>query len=122
MKIRLHLAASIAASAFALFAVNAHADNTQQSKMKTCNADATAQKLSSADRKTYLKTCLSATPAAPAATKTNSQQNKMKTCNADATAQKLSSADRKTYLKTCLSGSSSGAAPAATAPAATTKQ
>jgi hypothetical protein len=55
----------IAACALALFTVGAHADNTQQSKMKTCNADATAQKLSGDDRKTYLKTCLSAAPAAP---------------------------------------------------------
>ena len=54
------------------------------------------------DRKAYMKTCLSAKPAAAASTG-NSQQQKMKTCNADATAQKLTGADRKTYMKTCLS-------------------
>jgi psiF repeat len=123
MKIRLQLAASVAASVFTLFAVSAHADNMQQSKMKSCNADATTQKLTGADRKAYMKTCLSAAPAATTATtatKTNSQQAKMKSCNADATTQKLTGADRKAYMKTCLSGSASAAAPA-TAPVPTSK-
>lgn len=32
----------------------------QREKMKTCNADATKQKLHGADRKAFMKTCLSA--------------------------------------------------------------
>jgi hypothetical protein len=36
---------------------------TQQSKMKTCNADAKTQGLKGADRKTFMKTCLSGSSA-----------------------------------------------------------
>ena len=79
----------------------AQADNSQQSKMTTCNADASSKNLSGDDRKAYMKTCLSAKPA-----KTNSQQEKMKSCNADATTKGLKGDDRKSYMKTCLSGSS----------------
>ena len=78
----------------------AQADNSQQSKMTTCNADASSKNLSGDDRKAYMKTCLSAKPA-----KTNSQQEKMKSCNADATTKGLKGDDRKAYMKTCLSGS-----------------
>jgi psiF repeat len=80
------------------------ADNSQQDKMTTCNANASSKNLSGDDRKAYMKTCLSASP--PAA-KGNSQQEKMKTCNADATAKGLKGDDRKSFLSTCLSGSSS---------------
>jgi psiF repeat len=79
--------------------------NSQQEKMKTCNADAKSKGLSGDDRKTYMKTCLSA--AAPEAAKGNSQQEKMKSCNADAKSKGLTGADRKSFMKTCLSGSSS---------------
>ena len=78
----------------------AQADNSQQSKMTTCNADASSKNLSGDDRKAYMKTCLSAAPAAT----TNSQQEKMKSCNADATTKGLKGDDRKAYMKTCLSG------------------
>ncbi|MBS0377825.1 MAG: phosphate starvation-inducible protein PsiF [Proteobacteria bacterium] len=75
----------------------AQADNSQQTKMGTCNTDATSQGLKGDDRKAYMKKCLSAA-------KTNSQQEKMKSCNADATTKGLKGDDRKTYMKTCLSG------------------
>ena len=77
--------------------------NSQQQKMTSCNADATSKGLKGADRKAYMKTCLSADSGAAA--KGNSQQEKMKTCNADATSKGLKGADRKAYMKTCLSGS-----------------
>lgn len=80
----------------------AFSDNSQQTKMTTCNADATSKGLSGDDRKAFMKTCLSATPAAASG---NSQQQKMKTCNADATAKGLKGDDRKAYMKTCLSSS-----------------
>jgi hypothetical protein len=83
------------------------AENSQQDKMKTCNADATSKGLKGADRQTFMKTCLSHEEAAPV--KTNSQQEKMKTCNADATAKGLKGADRKTFMSTCLKGSESAA-------------
>ena len=85
-------------------APTAQADNSQQDKMTTCNADATSKHLSGDDRKAYMKTCLSSAPAA--STKSNSQQEKMKSCNADATTKGLKGDDRKSYMKTCLSGSS----------------
>jgi hypothetical protein len=115
MNTRLHLTAYLAASVFALFGTHAYA-NSQQEKMTTCNADATAKKLSGDERSAYMKTCLSAKPASTAK-KSNSQQEKMTTCNADATAKKLSGDERKAYMKTCLSGPSSASAHAATAPA-----
>ena len=80
------------------------ANNTQQDKMSTCNADATTKGLKGDDRKAYMKTCLSDAPA-PAATG-NSQQEKMKSCNATATSKGLKGDDRKTFMSTCLSGSS----------------
>ncbi|HEY5055316.1 MAG TPA: PsiF family protein [Acidobacteriaceae bacterium] len=80
----------------------AHSDNTQQTKMTTCNADATTKGLTGDDRKAFMKTCLSAS-AAPAASG-NSQQQKMKTCNADATSKALTGDARKAFMKSCLSG------------------
>jgi len=61
--------------------------NSQQEKMKTCNADATAKGLKGAERKSY-----------------------MKSCNAEATAQGLKGDARKSFMKTCLKGSGSAAA------------
>ncbi|MDR3416984.1 MAG: PsiF family protein [Nevskia sp.] len=93
----------------------------QQQKMKDCNADAKTKALKGADRKAFMKTCLSkdgapaaaaAAPAAPASPQA-AQQQKMKDCNADAKTKALKGADRKAYMKTCLSGSTSTAAPAA---------
>jgi hypothetical protein len=90
-------------SALLLAALPAHSDNTQQTKMTTCNADATTKGLKGDERKAFMKTCLSASSAAPAATG-NSQQQKMKTCNADATSKALTGDARKAFMKSCLSG------------------
>jgi len=92
---------------FAQAASTATAANSQQEKMKTCNADATAKGLKGADRQTFMKTCLSHEEPAPA--KTNSQQEKMKTCNADATAKGLKGDARKSFMSTCLKGSGAAA-------------
>jgi hypothetical protein len=81
--------------------------NSQQEKMKTCNADAKTKGLTGDERKSYMKTCLSDQPAAPA--KSNSQQEKMKSCNAEATSKGLKGADRKSFMSTCLKGSGSEA-------------
>jgi len=85
-------------------AAPSQAANSQQTKMTTCNADASAKGLSGDDRKAFMKTCLSN---APAPASGNSQQQKMKTCNADASSKGLKGADRKAFMKTCLSASSS---------------
>jgi len=86
--------------------------NSQQQKMTSCNADATAKGLKGTERKGFMKSCLSdktaaATAGAASATAAtgNSQQQKMKTCNADATTKGLKGAGRKTFMKDCLSGS-----------------
>ena len=65
----------------------AGADNSQQAKMTSCNAQAKAKNLSGDDRKAFMKTCLSAAP--PPAAPMNSQQQKMKDCNASAKTQGL---------------------------------
>ena len=76
-------------------------ENSQQQKMTSCNADATAKGLKGDDRQAFMKTCLSSHPAS--AGKGNSQQQKMTSCNADATAKGLKGDDRQAYMKTCLS-------------------
>src|SRR5262249_37557317 len=91
----------VVALALGLLSLSAQAANSQQDKMKSCNADATTQKLSGDARKSFMKTCLSKQPAA---SKSNSQQEKMKQCNADAKTKNLSGADRKTFMSTCLKG------------------
>jgi hypothetical protein len=87
--------------------VAAHADNSQQSKMTTCNAQADDQKLAGDDRKAFMKTCLSAKSSAPTAKVLTPQQQKMKSCNADAKTKALAGDARKAFMKTCLSGSAS---------------
>jgi hypothetical protein len=93
-----------AALAAATLAQPALADNSQQSKMTTCNADAKTKGLTGDDRKAYMKTCLSAAGASTDAKPLNSQQQKMKSCNADAKTKALKGDDRKAFMKTCLSG------------------
>ena len=91
---KLIIAVAMTACSFSAYA------GTQQDKMKTCNADATAKAMKGDERKAFMKDCLSAKPMAAA----NSQQTKMKTCNADAAAKGVRGDDRKAFMKTCLSG------------------
>ncbi len=88
--------------AVALLGLSAQAQNSQQDKMKTCNAQAKTQNLAGDARKSFMKTCLSNQPAD--SPKLNSQQQKMKQCNADATTKGLKGADRKSFMSTCLKG------------------
>ncbi|MBH3346190.1 phosphate starvation-inducible protein PsiF [Pseudomonas parafulva] len=71
------------------------ANTTQQEKMKTCNADATAQSLKGDVRKAFMSTCLK--KQVP-----QTQQEKMKACNADATAKVLKGDERKAFMSECL--------------------
>jgi hypothetical protein len=82
-----------------------HAQNTQQAKMTSCNADAKTKNLSGDDRKAFMQRCLS-TGGSSAAAAPNSQQQKMKTCNADASTKGLKGDDRKKFMSDCLKGSS----------------
>ena len=76
--------------------------------MVTCTKDATGKK--GAERKAFMKECLSAKPTAAAAESAatapaeeaagTSQQSKMKTCNADAKGKKGS--ERKKFMSECL--------------------
>lgn len=91
---KLIIAVAMTACCFSAYA------GTQQDKMKTCNADATAKAMKGDERKAFMKDCLSAKPMAAA----NSQQSRMKTCNADAAAKALRGDERKAFMKTCLSG------------------
>ena|SRR5476649_1176025 len=85
----------------ALFVGNVYAANTQQTKMATCNKEATAKVLKGDDRKAFMSECLKAAPAsAPAAAPT--QQEKMKMCNKDAGDKMLKGDDRKAFMSTCL--------------------
>ncbi len=67
-------------------------DNSQQSKMKSCNSAAAGKK--GEDRKVFMKDCLSNT------SKTESQQEKMKSCNAAALGKKGD--ERKAFMRECL--------------------
>ena len=75
----------------------AHAVTAQQSKMTTCNKEATGKK--GDERKAFMKTCLSAKPAVEEKALTT-QQDKMKSCNADAKGMK--GEERKQFMSTCL--------------------
>lgn len=77
----------------------AHAATPQQTKMATCNKEATGK--TGDERKAFMKECLSAKPAAAAdAPKGTTQQQKMKTCNAEAKG--LKGDERKKQMSECL--------------------
>ncbi|MEX0162704.1 phosphate starvation-inducible protein PsiF [Pseudomonas brassicacearum] len=67
------------------------AATAQQTKMTTCNADATAKALKGDERKAFMSNCLKATP-----------QERMKSCNATATEQALKGDARKAFMSECL--------------------
>src|SRR5579885_585653 len=83
------LAAALASLGIAM---QAPAANQQQERMKACNAEAKSQTLSSAERKDFMKRCLSGQGAA-SAQGLNSQQQKMKTCSAEAKSKGLKGSD-----------------------------
>jgi psiF repeat len=106
MRRSIWLATLGAVLATAMIVQPAAADNSQQAKMTTCNANATAKGLTGDDRKAFMKTCLSvnsSTDSKPL----NSQQAKMKSCNAEATTKGLTGDARKTFMSSCLKGSGS---------------
>jgi hypothetical protein len=88
-------------------AADAPAKTPQQNKMTACNKEAAGKK--GDERKAFMKDCLSAKPAAgaasaaPASDKKVTQQDKMKSCNKEAGEKKLKGEERKTFMKGCLS-------------------
>jgi len=89
----------------AALAQPAAAENSQQTKMTTCNADAKTRNLTGDDRKAFMKTCLSASGGDTKPL--NSQQQKMKDCNAEAKTKKLAGDERKKFMSDCLKGTAS---------------
>jgi hypothetical protein len=88
------LALGLSLSFGAAHAADAPAAKTaQQSKMTTCNKDATGK--AGDERKAFMKECLGTKSAAPA-----TQQGKMKTCNVDAKGMKGD--ERKKFMSECL--------------------
>jgi psiF repeat-containing protein len=73
------------------------ADTPQQQKMKDCNSQASGK--TGAERKGFMKDCLSAKPMGQGTT----QQEKMKACNKEASGKALKGDDRKKFMSTCLS-------------------
>ena len=105
------VAACAAVPVYAADAPAAKPLGAQQQKMKDCNADAKTKALAGADRKAFMKTCLSKDAAAPAEAAAAAvpsakatQQQKMKDCNAEAATKSLKGADRKSFMSTCLKG------------------
>jgi psiF repeat len=97
-------AAAVLAVGFAQVPV-ARADNSQQDKMATCNAQAKTQAPTGDAHKQFMSNCLSAHPTTTAATTGNSQQEKMKTCNAQAKTQAPTGDAHKQFMSNCLKGS-----------------
>ena len=75
--------------------------STQQERMKSCNADASARQLKGAVRRTYMQECLSGKPATAAAPPSTPQE-RMKSCNAEAGTKGLKGAERKAFMSSCL--------------------
>jgi uncharacterized membrane protein len=92
-----------AATLFALTVAPAAMAGAQQDKMKTCNAEAKTKELKGAERKAFMKECLSAKKAEEKSAKT-AQQDKKKTCNAEAKTQALKGKERKQFMSSCLKG------------------
>ena len=103
---RFTVALAFGVATFAAQAADTTADKAptaQQSKMATCNKDASDKK--GDERKAFMKECLSAKPAAAATAASGTpQQQKMKACNADAKGK--TGDERKAFMKTCLSAKS----------------
>jgi len=71
----------------------------QQQKMGACNKEAAGKK--GAERKAFMKECLSAKHEVKQEAKPETQQEKMKSCNKKATGKKGD--ERKAFMKECLS-------------------
>ncbi|WP_296753953.1 PsiF family protein [Thiobacillus sp.] len=85
----------------AMLATGAWAETAQQTRMKSCNAEAGKQSLAGDAHKAFMKSCLSgATQSGEKIT----QQQRMKNCNAEASGKQMKGDARKVFMKSCLSG------------------
>lgn len=93
----------VLAAMLAVFAAApAMAENSQQNKMKECNASAKDKKLEGDARKSFMSECLSAA-STEGKKELTTQQEKMKNCNADAKKKALKADDRRKFMSECLS-------------------
>lgn len=91
------VAVAMSAGAMVVTAPAWSADNPQQQKMVTCNAEAKTKNLAGDARKTFMSQCLSGSAATPAAT------DKTATCTTEADGKKLHGAARTSFIKKCTS-------------------
>ena len=115
---QLLVALCLALATSVAFAKEEKAATPQQSKMAGCNKEAKEKDMKGADRKAFMKSCLSNKPAAAAAAATTAtaattaepkkelspQQQKMKNCNKEAKEKALKGAERKSFMSGCLKG------------------
>lgn len=109
------LTALLISAALSVTSLAAHAKTAQQEKMGTCNKEAASKALKGDERKAFMKSCLSAKPAAadtantpavpataamPATPAADKPQNAMTTCNKAATGKKGD--ERKKFMSACL--------------------
>ena len=104
------LTALLMSAALSVTSLAAHAKTAQQEKMGTCNKEAASKTLKGDERKAFMKSCLSAKPAATEATtgastatakaSADTPQNAMTTCNKAATGKKGD--ERKKFMSACL--------------------
>lgn len=82
----------VAALACGLVPLAGHAaDNTQQNRMSSCNAEAATKNLSGDARKSFMSDCLSGKTTA----------SKEQACNTQADQKKLAGAARTSFVKKC---------------------
>ena len=115
---KLLVALCLTLAAGSAFAKDEKAATQQQGKMADCNKEAKEKALKGADRKAFMKSCLSnkpaaaapatpATPATPAAAaepkkELTPQQQRMQNCNKDAKEKALKGPERKKFMSECL--------------------
>jgi psiF repeat len=77
----------------------------QQEKMKTCSADAKASGKMGAERKAFMRQCMSGGMSAEEkSAKRAAKKEKSKACRAEATASGKKGAERKAMVKSCMAG------------------
>ena len=94
--IALCLTVGLAAPAFA---ANEKAPTAQQSKMATCNKEASEKGLKGDERKKFMSDCLKAKPEAAAPME---PKNAMAACNKAAGEKALKGDERKKFMSECL--------------------
>ena len=113
------LALGLSLSLGAAHAADEKPKTAQQTKMGTCNKDATGK--TGADRKAFMKECLSAKPTAMAGAPAAATSSPA--CEKSAADKKLAGAAKKSHIKKCMTDAGAAATPATPAtpaPAAAT--